>query len=454
MKKLQNRLRKRIYPIIWSGIIVVSVYLIIRFAVLSFSDNVGQADSKLSDAIFSGLCCKVVESGSSLISYSANTEHNIFPIGLLADGLALDKYTKEASSWTMEAQAYSNVPVNPISSDTEDSAEAMNSNDIHNELRIYEVSEQYLSMEYVLTNGAVFNSEMVEDTNSSEGDQLQIGYEDGEVYYEDDASSAESTQTTESNTVIEFTADQLKDVNFLVKNFYIVDSSTKVTNKVFDAEKLTGMDMTMKQDSSIPQILIYHTHSQEAFIDSRAGHPEDTVVGVGTYLTDILENDYGYNVIHDTTTYDIVDGKLDRSYAYSVAEDGLDKTLSENPSIEVVIDLHRDSGDARTINVDGRETARIMLFNGLSRDQNGPISYLENPNLQGNLAFSLQLQLKSYELYPKLFCKNYLKSYRYNLNVRPKSILMELGTEGNTLESAKNAMAPFAKVLDHVLKGE
>jgi stage II sporulation protein P len=248
--------------------------------------------------------------------------------------------------------------------------------------------------------------------------------------------------------------DQLKDINFLVRNFYIVDKSTKVTDKLFDAEILLSKDMTIKQKNDAPQILIYHTHSQEAYIDSRPGKEADTVVGVGSYLTKILKEQYGYNVIHDKTPYDIVDGKEDRNVAYTMAEKGLEKILSENPSIEVVIDIHRDDGSARVVEINGEKSAQVMLFNGLSRNQSGPITYLDNPNLQDNLAFSLQLQMKSLNLHPGLFIRNYLRNYRYNMHFRQKSLLMELGTDRNTLESAKNAMKPFAQILDAVLEGK
>ena len=158
-------------------------------------------------------------------------------------------------------------------------------------------------------------------------------------------------------------------------------------------------------------------------------------------------------MIHDTSIYDVVNGKKVRD-AYIGALDGLNQILEKYPTIEVVIDLHRDSPDARNVVIDGKETAQIMLFNGLSRDQNGPITSLDNPNLQDNLAFSLQLQMKSLDLYPGLFIKKYLKAYRYNMHVRPKCILMELGTNDNTVESARNAIPPFAEVLHAVLQGE
>ena len=81
-------------------------------------------------------------------------------------------------------------------------------------------------------------------------------------------------------------------------NFYIVESNTDISSDLLDAETLLGMDMTMKQDSSAPQILIYHTHSQEGFVDSVPGDNSTTNVGVGEYLTELLRDTYGYNVIH------------------------------------------------------------------------------------------------------------------------------------------------------------
>jgi stage II sporulation protein P len=217
---------------------------------------------------------------------------------------------------------------------------------------------------------------------------------------------------------------------------------------------MLSKDMKIKQKNDAPQILIYHTHAHEGYIDSRPNNFDDTVVGVGDYLAKYLKEKYNYNVIHDTTAYDVKNGAVNRDVAYTNAEDGLAKILAKYPTIEVVVDLHRDEGASRTVVINGKETAKIMLFNGLCRDQNGPITYLDNPNLQDNLAFSLQMQLKSLDLYPGLFIRNYLKSFRFNMHVRPKCLLVELGTENNTLLSAKNAMEPFAKVLDSVLQGK
>jgi len=255
-----------------------------------------------------------------------------------------------------------------------------------------------------------------------------------------------------------FTLEHLLDRSFLFNNFYIIDPSTKADNKIFNAKKFLEKDMTMKQTSDKPQILIYHTHSRETFIDSQEGVEDDTIVGLGAYLAEVLTEQYGYNVIHDKSHYDIVDGKLDRNLAYNCAKPGIEKILEYNPSIEVVIDLHRDganSNEKRVTTINGKEVAQIMFFNGLSTNSKGDkITYLENPYIQDNLAFSFQLQLEGREKYPGLMYKNYLKAYRYNMHVRPKTLLVETGTQNNTLEEARNAMDLFADILNNVLTGK
>ena len=94
-----------------------------------------------------------------------------------------------------------------------------------------------------------------------------------------------------------------------------------------------------------------------------------------------------------------------------------------------------------------------MFFNGLSRNSSGDIDYLFNKNLQSNLAFSLQMKLKCMENYPDFAKPVYLKSYRYNMHLRERFLLIELGNENNTLQEAKNAMPPLADVLNQVLEG-
>ena len=248
---------------------------------------------------------------------------------------------------------------------------------------------------------------------------------------------------------------QLQDYDFLIKHFYTVHSSTTAKREEMDAAVLTGMDLSMKKDPSVPQILIYHTHSQETYADYATGNKKATVVELGSRLTALLE-EKGYQVIHDTTSYDMAAGKLDRNHAYNYALDGIMDILQKYPSIQVVLDLHRDGVKeslhmVRTVN--GKATAPIMFFNGMSQTPEGEIEYLKNPYKTENLAFSLQMQLLAEEEYPDLTRKIFLKGLRYNLHVRPRSALIEVGAQTNTLEEALNAMEPLADLLDQVLGG-
>lgn len=248
--------------------------------------------------------------------------------------------------------------------------------------------------------------------------------------------------------------DALQDFSYLKQHYYTVDSTTSVTADKLDVGQFLTFDATMKQDNSLPQILIYHTHSQEGFVDSVAGDPSTTIVGVGEKLAGILREEYGFNVIHDTGIYDLPN----RDYAYSVSAPAIEKILAENPSIEVVIDLHRDgvSGTTHLVQeVGGRQTAQFMFFNGISYlNATGDIDYLKNPYIKENLAFSFQMKLAADRYYPGFARNIYLKGLRYNMHYRPKSLLIEVGAQTNTVQEAMNAAEPLAQILAMVLKGE
>lgn len=251
----------------------------------------------------------------------------------------------------------------------------------------------------------------------------------------------------------QYVMEQLADYDFLMKHFYSVHTSTTATREEMDAKLLLGKDLSIEKDSSKPQILIYHTHSQETFVDYGPDNPEATVVGIGSYLTKLLEAK-GYNVIHHRGVYDLVNGQLDRSKAYTYALDAITGILQENPSIEVVLDLHRDGvkeGLHLVSEVNGKQTAPIMFFNGMSQSPSGTIEYLMNPYKEDNLAFSLKMQLDAAAYYPGLTRKIYLKGLRYNMHLRPRSALVEVGAQTNTYQEALNAMEPLAELLDMVL---
>lgn len=251
----------------------------------------------------------------------------------------------------------------------------------------------------------------------------------------------------------ELDLEELSDYQTLIKRHYCIDGMTGTNSSQLNLEKLLKKNMKLKEDVDGPQILIYHTHSLEGYCDSTDGDLDESVVGLGDYLTEILTGRYGFQVLHDRSTYD-----SDRDRAYGVAGPYLQQILKDNPTIEVVIDLHRDGvGNDTHLLTEVNDTvmAPVMFFNGLSyTNKNGALTSLKNPNLQTNLAFSLQMELLASEYYPGFSRGIYLKGLRYNMHYCPKSLLVEVGAQTNSLQEAMNAMPPLADILNRVLSGE
>ena len=257
--------------------------------------------------------------------------------------------------------------------------------------------------------------------------------------------------------LLDLSPDRLADYDFLLNNFYIVDENTDASAANLNAAQFLAEDFSLSHGPLEPQILIYHSHSQETFADSREGEESDTIVGVGDYLTSLLTEKYGYQVMHIKEAFDMMSGELDRNKAYDYACDYVEKVLEENPSVEVVIELHRDGvdEDRRLVTeINGKTTAQILFYNGLSyTNTQGQVDYLPNPYIPDNLAFSFQLEYQAALYYPDFYRGIYLAGLRYNLHLRKRSLLLEAGAQTNTVQEVKNAMEPFADILNRVLKG-
>lgn len=336
-----------------------------------------------------------------------------------------------------------------------------------------ELSGEETGDEILLADGAAAENEMKADGAAEEGMNLAAGSKntDGADTISADGVNKGSVGTGTGDEEIPgsgalaalgkaypgklYSLAQLEDYDFLMKHFYNVHTSTTAGRDLMDAKKLLSQDFRLGKgdDAAEPQILIYHTHSQEAFADSQEG---ETIVAVGEYLAQCL-TERGFSVYHDSSEYDVREGELDRNKAYRYALEGVTEILEEHPSIQVVIDLHRDGVGANThlvTEVNGKPTAQIMFFNGMSQTPEGPIPYLENPYREDNLAFSLQLQLKAAAWYPGFARKIYLKGLRYNQHLRPRSCLVEVGAQTNTYQEVRNAMEPLADIFAMVLEGK
>ena len=249
---------------------------------------------------------------------------------------------------------------------------------------------------------------------------------------------------------------KLEDYDYLVRHFFTMHPTASIDRSLMNAEAFLSMDLTIKRDEADgPQILIYHTHSQENYIDYAGSGGKGAVVSLGEELAKRLRAK-GYQVWHDTTAYDMKSGHLDRSRAYTYACEGVTNLLQKYPSIQVILDVHRDGVSEQThlvTQIDGKPTAQIMFFNGTSETPDGPIEYLANPYRKENLAFSFQMKWNADQIYPGFTRTIYLKGLRYNLHLRPRSALIEVGAQTNTYEEAVNAMDPLTELLDRVLTG-
>jgi len=222
------------------------------------------------------------------------------------------------------------------------------------------------------------------------------------------------------------------------------------TSYEIDVETMLREGTAIELPANEPQILIIHTHSSEAYtmdendvyMESDIYRTEDcnyNVVRVGDELTAILEG-YGLNVIHDRGIYDFP------SYtgSYTRSGEAVQAYLSRYPSISIVIDLHRDalmSGDVvykTEADIPEIDCAQVMLLAGTG--ENG----LSHPNWRENLKLALYLQNAMNTKYPTLARPVAVKPERYNLHLTTGSLILEVGSSGNTLQEALNAIRLFA----------
>lgn len=243
-------------------------------------------------------------------------------------------------------------------------------------------------------------------------------------------------ETTISNTGIQYG-------NVWVKN----------TNKYHDidiaAELEKQPDVSLKRDGSV-EILLYHTHTTEAFQgETRTQDNSRNVVAVGEKVAAELEA-VGFGVVHDTTCHDYpsYNGSYDRS------GETIQRNLEQYPGIQVAIDIHRDAlgtSDARTkptVMVNGRKAAQIMIVSGC--DDDGTIGF---PNWEYNLRLAVRCQQAVSDLYPSLarplsFCPK-----KYNEHMTHGSILVEFGTDASTLDEVLYSGELFGKALVQTLLG-
>ena len=237
--------------------------------------------------------------------------------------------------------------------------------------------------------------------------------------------------------------------NILVKN----ETQYSVNTKDLLKEKL-GLDMTV----SGPKVLIIHTHGSESYteegkefyIEGTGDRNTDTsfnVVRVGDKITEVFEK-AGIEVIHDRKMHD--QPSYNGSYASSLKS--AERFIEEYPSIQVVLDIHRDAivyadgTKAKTVTeIDGEKTAQLMVVVGTNEGG------LMHDNWRENLKFAVKLQNEINKKYPDLMRGINLRRERFNGHLTKGSLIIEVGTSGNTLNEAIRGATLCAEVISGFL---
>lgn len=224
-----------------------------------------------------------------------------------------------------------------------------------------------------------------------------------------------------------------------------------------DVAALAQTQLTLTLPEEGPQVLIVHTHGNEAYTpdgtdtyvatgECRTTDTEKSVVRVGDEIAKVL-TEMGLTVVHDTALYDYPEynGAYDRSLA------AVENWLAQYPTIQVVLDVHRDAliGSDGTVykpitTINGEKCAQVMLVMGSN-------ALYDHPNWLENLALAVQVQKEMNTLWPTLARPIGLRENRYNQQTAPGAMLVEVGSHGNTLQEALAAGRMFARALGAVL---
>lgn len=320
--------------------------------------------------------------------------------------------------------------------------------------------------------GAGNNTEISSDTVSNE--------ESSEIIPEKSESSVSDIIIPEKKTIREFTAaavskeelDAYNKAHAGEEKYPVVEysiTSGDISYRGIQVKNSSSYDLDIKtelekesgislENTDKPQVLIYHTHTCESFLDydtgyyyesfyARSGDKKKNVCAVGEELTAQL-NSLGIRTLHDTTLHD----NPGYSGSYYRSTDTVEKYLKKYPSIKVVLDIHRDGLGTDTqrnkpvCTVNGRKAAQIMILAGYNCDGDESFRHWES-----NLNFALRLQQCAQKSYPGLMRPLYFGDFMYNMNINEGSLLIEIGADSNTVDEARYSAYLLGNVIAKVL---
>jgi len=212
---------------------------------------------------------------------------------------------------------------------------------------------------------------------------------------------------------------------------------------------ITEYDATALHSGS-PKVLIYHTHTTEAYVTKagekpsswRSTDPSKNLLSVGSIVSQVLHDEYGIEVLHITEIFDQpYDSAYDKSY------DAAKAAVEKYPTIEYIFDIHRDglsnteeNREVYLTNINGQDCARVMF-----------VMSTKSKYIDEMRAFGAKVQSKLNELYPGVFRRNMDRPYRYNLEFVPNSMLFEVGSNLTTIAEAKSAAVYLGRSIGEVI---
>ncbi|MEG2380846.1 MAG: stage II sporulation protein P [Oscillospiraceae bacterium] len=231
------------------------------------------------------------------------------------------------------------------------------------------------------------------------------------------------------------------------------------TNYGINVEEMLNAPLSLDLSGTDPKILITHTHTTEAYApdgakaydrteSDRSGNPSENVVAVGNEIAKVFES-HGIHTLHDTEIHD--EPSFNGAYASSLKS--VERYKEQYPSIQIVFDVHRDSivyadgtkAKVATV-IDEQSAAQLMFVVGT--DEGG----LFHPQWRENMKFALQLQNTINKKYPKLMRRINLRHERFNGHTTNASIIIEVGTSGNSLNEAIFGATRAAECIADYLK--
>ncbi len=232
----------------------------------------------------------------------------------------------------------------------------------------------------------------------------------------------------------------------------------KTSTKSLDIKNTLSEEINLSIDREKPAVLIFHTHTTEGYeildrgwyasdYSSRTQNINKSIVRVGTAIEEALTNE-GFIVIHDTTLHD-----TKYSGAYDRSRQTVQKYLDKYPNIKVVLDIHRDAihrDDGTKIKptavINGKKSAQIMIITGAEEN-----NVKDFPNWEQNLRFALKLQKSCEDNFPSLMRPVFFCARKYTMDMTPCDLLIEMGSDANTLDEAVYAGKLFGTALAKLL---